>query len=155
KQYQVVTFDQRGFGNSTDVEDLGRGAMADDLAVVLDELKLDRVALVAQSMGGGACVAMACGRPDRVTPLVLSDTLVGLELPEPIKPEMAKVQAATAQLSQAERVLGRRTRDAHPDRAFLYGQIASFNSVNLKTIKGQFKLHTIEQLVATKVPVLF
>lgn len=80
---------------------------------------------------------------------------MGLALPEHLQPEMAKVQAATAQLSQAERVLGPRLRQNDPDRALLYGQIASFNSVNLKTIKGDFKRHPIAQLAETKIPILF
>ncbi len=155
KEHRVVVFDQRGFGNSNDVEDIGRSGMTDDLAALLDALKIESAVLIAQSMGGGACVGLACRDPKRVRALVLSDTLVGLALPQHLQPEMAKVQAATAQLSQAERVLGPRLRQNDPDRALLYGQIASFNSVNLKTIKGDFKRHPVAQLAETKIPILF
>ena len=49
----VITVDARGFGNSTDAEQWGRSAFVDDLAHLLDALALERVAIVAQSMGGG------------------------------------------------------------------------------------------------------
>ena len=36
EHYQVIIFDQRGFGNSTDVEQRGRAEMTNDLVRVLD-----------------------------------------------------------------------------------------------------------------------
>lgn len=49
---RVVTFDHRAFGQSTDRNGLGAGAFVDDLEALLDSLGLDRVTLIAQSMGG-------------------------------------------------------------------------------------------------------
>jgi 3-oxoadipate enol-lactonase len=155
EHYQVIIFDQRGFGNSTDVEQRGRAEMTNDLVRVLDTLKLDRVILVAQSMGGGACVGLTCRDPRRVRALVLAGTLVGLKLPPGLDQEMEQVRASTANLSQIERVIGHRTRKRDPDKAVLYSQITSFNSVNLSTLKGEFELHAVTQLAETAVSILF
>ncbi|MGD9713741.1 MAG: alpha/beta fold hydrolase [Thermomicrobiales bacterium] len=152
---QVVTFDQRGFGNSPDEEQLGRDAMADDLLRLLDALKLERATLVAQSMGGGPCIDLTCRDPQRVSALVLADTLIGLRLDPDLEAKMAPIRAATANLSQVERVIGRRTNERRPDQTFLYLQIASFNRVTAKTIRGKFPLHTVEELAETRVPVQF
>lgn len=66
-----------------------------------------------------------------------------------------RVRSATANLSQIEWVIGRRTNERRPDQAFLYLQIASFNRVTVKNIRGKFSLHTIAELAETRVPVPF
>ena len=103
-------------------------------------------------MGRGACIGFTCRNARRVSALVLADTLVGLTLPPELEREMEKVRAATANLTQIERVIGRRTRERDPDRAILYSKIASFNRVNLRTITGEFETFTVKQLAETKVP---
>jgi pimeloyl-ACP methyl ester carboxylesterase len=52
-------------------------------------------------------------------------------------------------------VIGHRTKKRDPDKAVLYSQITSFNSVNLSTLKGEFELHSVTQLAETAVPILF
>lgn len=153
--YRVITIDQRSFGNSTDTEGLGRSAFVSDLGFLLDHLGIQRAALIGQSMGGGTSVGFACLHPERVWALVLADTLVGIVLPDEIAPFMAEVEKATQNLSQAERVLGPRTRQREPERTLLYLQIASFNSVNVRTVKGQFRRWTPEDIRATGIPTLF
>lgn len=155
KRYRTIVVDQRAFGNSTDVEGLGRSAFIDDLVLLLDTLKLDRVSLVGQSMGGGTSAAFTCRFPERVRALVLADTIAGVILPEPHASEMAKVNAATANLSQAERVLGPLIRREDPERTLLYLQIASFNSVTIKTVKGSTPKWTPAQLAETGAPILY
>src|SRR5690606_25363449 len=83
-KYQVITFDHRGFGNSTDPEERGRAAFVDDLEALLADLKLDRVILIGQSMGGGTVAPFTCRRPERVRALVHCDSLAAADLPEPI-----------------------------------------------------------------------
>ena len=155
KTWRVIVIDQRGFGNSTDAEDLGRSAFVDDLEAVLGHLGLERVTLVAQSMGGGTATGFTCRHPGRVAALILCDTLVGIEPPQALREAMAANEARTRDLSQAERVLGPTTLACDPERTLLYLQIASFNSVNIKTVKGQATRHSPQTLAATGVPVLF
>lgn len=155
KSYRPITFDHRAFGNSDDDEGLGRSAFVDDIARLLDALEIDRAVLVGQSMGGGSTAAFTCRWPDRVRALVHCDSLAAVRLDEPYASELAAVNAATANLSQAERVLGRTTRANDPERTLLYLQIASFNSVTLKTVKGAPTPWSPRDLAKTGVPVLF
>jgi pimeloyl-ACP methyl ester carboxylesterase len=153
--YRPITFDHRGFGNSDDVEGLGRSAFVDDIARLLDALQIERAVMVGQSMGGGSTAAFTCRFPGRVRALVHCDSLAGVQLDEPFASELAALNGATADLSQAKRVLGRTTLADAPERTLLYLQIASFNSVSLKTVKGVQPPWSPRELAAAAVPVLF
>lgn len=155
KSYRVISIDQRAFGNSTDAEGLGRSAFVDDLALLLDELKIERAALIGQSMGGGTCAAFTCRHPGRVVALAVCDSLAAIRLPEPHASELTALNAATRDFSQAQRVLGKTTLATDPERTLLYLQIASFNSVTLKTVKGTPLPWSPAELAATAVPVLY
>ena len=77
--YRVVATDQIGFGKSTKPEFRYTFAMlADNNVRLLDHLKVDRVAIVANSMGGMLGVHFARRNPQRVSALVLENPL-GLE----------------------------------------------------------------------------
>ncbi len=155
RRYRTIVIDQRAFGNSQDVEGLGRSAFVDDLARLVDALDLARVFLVGQSMGGGTCAAFACRYPERVRALVHADSLAAVDLPAPYGLQLEAVNAANWNLSQVERVLGPRIREQDPAQTFLYLQIASFNSVALKTVKGAPVKWSPAELAATGIPVLF
>src|SRR5690242_10024091 len=65
--YRVVTWDSRGFGNSTCASGtLGADTAAGDVARILDEIGVERVDLVGQSMGGWWVSAFTIAHPDRV-----------------------------------------------------------------------------------------
>jgi len=82
-RYTCVTFDHRGFGLSTESPGKpGPEAYPDDLAALVDHLKLPDVRLVAQSMGGWTCLAYALRHPARVTALVMAATTGILGDPE-------------------------------------------------------------------------
>ncbi|UWF77564.1 alpha/beta fold hydrolase [Microbacterium neungamense] len=73
---RVLVADRPGFGLSDprDVRVRGfRRASAEWVATLLDALELDRVDLVAGSMGGFVATAFATAHPDRVRRLVLGD----------------------------------------------------------------------------------
>lgn len=64
--YQVVVIDSRGHGRSTrDERPYSYELMASDVLAVMDELRLERAALVGWS--DGACIALICGNqsPER------------------------------------------------------------------------------------------
>ena len=154
-QYTVITIDHRAFGNSADVEGIGQDGYLDDLERLLDALKLENVTLVGQSMGGATCAAFCIRRPRRVRALVHADSLAGVVLPEPHAARLAENNASTRELSQLERVLGPQICREDPARAFLYLQIASFNAVALKTVRGRAPPWSPAALAATRIPVLF
>jgi 3-oxoadipate enol-lactonase len=155
RSHRVVVFDARGFGNSEDRDDLGRDGFVDDLRLLLDELKIDRAVLIGQSMGGGTCLSFTCAWPERVRGLVLADTLMGFALPDDIRDFMADLTRRAAQWSQLERVLGATFKQENPAFSLLYTQLASFNQVNVRTLKGVQKENAPEMLAATRVPTLF
>src|SRR5438105_5276600 len=73
--HQVITFDWRGFGESS----LGAGtstmeALADDLAGLMNELEVGRATICGLSMGGYAAFAFFRKYATRVTALILADT---------------------------------------------------------------------------------
>ena len=72
KDRRVVRFDQRGSGLSDrSVEDLSFGAWVSDLESVVDDVGLDRFALLGISQGGAVAVEYAVRHPERVSHLIL------------------------------------------------------------------------------------
>lgn len=155
RHFRVVTFDHRGFGNSSDPEGVGRSAYVDDLLALLDHLAIDRAHLVGQSMGGGTCISFTCRHPRRVATLVVADSLHALVESPAVAAIMDAARAATADLGQIDRVLGRRVREEDPTAAILYRQINSFNAVTRHNLAGRFQRHAPGDLAATGVPVHF
>ena len=68
-RHTVVTYDQRGYGRSPRIE--GPYSSVDDLGGLLDDLALDRAALVGLSRGGRIALDFALEHPDRLSALVL------------------------------------------------------------------------------------
>jgi pimeloyl-ACP methyl ester carboxylesterase len=95
--YEVIVPDLRGFGAGValagEVSDMD--LMADDIALLLDERKLERVVLCGLSMGGYVALAFARRHMDRLGGLVLCDTRAGADSDD----------ARAARLAMAERVL--------------------------------------------------
>lgn len=79
EQWTCVVFAARGFYPSRVSEPLqGDSSIVDafvgDLAALVEELRLDEVRLVAQSLGGWTCLEYTLAHPERVRALVLADT---------------------------------------------------------------------------------
>jgi 3-oxoadipate enol-lactonase len=153
--HRVIVYDQRGFGNSKDPEKRGRSSMVDDLAALLDHLKIERTVLVAQSLGGGTSAGFTVREPGRVAGLALCDTLVAMRLPPDVAAIMQDVQKCTTGLPQTIRVLGPKTRERHPDMALLYTQLASFNAYSVGNMPGEFAGVEVAALASTNVPILY
>jgi pimeloyl-ACP methyl ester carboxylesterase len=80
--WRLVAPDLRGHGESDwpTAPDYGIAAFAADLVAVLDALRLDRVAVVAHSMGARIAVWLAAHHPARVRGVALLDTsLAGVD----------------------------------------------------------------------------
>lgn len=79
--HTCVTFAHRGFSPSwTEGGHPDPTKYAQDLAAVIDHLKLDQVHLVGQSMGGWTVVEYGLRQPQRVRSLVLSATVGSIDL---------------------------------------------------------------------------
>lgn len=164
-EYRVVTWDQRGFGRSTNhAERSGPRAAGKDLAALLDHLDVEKAHLVGQSMGGWAILGFALEHPDRVRSLVLANTVGGIQLPDPSEEtRKAREQVATVLLDPNVPLGGEHPclapdfSERDPARAFLYAQISSLApptpmSALLELMQTTYSK---EELQGLTVPVLF
>jgi 3-oxoadipate enol-lactonase len=130
--HTCVVFAHRGFPPSSPVS--GKSApdsYGDDLAALLDELKLDQVSLVAQSMGGWTCLDYALREPKRVRALVMASTsgavdfrpLGNAEVDEWTR--LSPTKLANLQSRGIHAAGGERMAREQPALAQLYGQISS------------------------------
>ena len=126
-----VVFAHRGFPPSSPVP--GKSApdsYADDLAALIDELKLKNVALVAQSMGGWTCLEYALRQPHNVRALVMASTSGKLDFAQLKNPEVdewskrSPSMLADLQKRGIHSAGGERLYREQPALAQLYAQIS-------------------------------
>ncbi|HEX6076137.1 MAG TPA: alpha/beta hydrolase [Micromonosporaceae bacterium] len=87
REAEVITVDQRGFGESTGPDAFAdappdMNVVAEDLASVLDRLEPRRVVLGGLSMGGYVAMAFLRRHADRVRGLILANTKASADTPE-------------------------------------------------------------------------
>lgn len=156
ERYRVVTWDQRGFGMSSNRAGAsGPPAATGDLTALLDHLVVDRAHLVGQSMGGWAVIGFALRSPERVRSIVLADTIAGIGN-EAIGAAMRTPSGRTVEpgVVGAHRAVGPAF-----DRtlAFLYQQLGGFRTEldEADMIGKLFSTHHAADAVATlAMPVL-
>jgi 3-oxoadipate enol-lactonase len=127
-RYEVITWDQRGFGNSTaHSDDIGPPAARRDLHALLNHLEIDRVSLVGQSMGGWTALGYAATQPARIHSLVLSTTIAGAA-----RVHVDRLVSTEPDRDRTNRrehpVLSADFCQRHPDFGVLYNQISSFGA---------------------------
>ena len=137
-RYTCVTFSHRGFGRSRE-EPGGPGAAAfvDDLAALIDHLALADVRLVAQSMGGWACLGYALREPQRVRALVMASTFGSLTDPEL---DALLLRRGISHLADGvlDPAVGPRMAREQPALRYLYQQIGALNDdLDRPAILGQ------------------
>lgn len=100
RRRQVVTVDLQGHGRTADVErPLDLRTMADDIAALIEHLRLERPDLLGYSLGGGVALQTALRHPDRVGRLVLVSTHVRqAALPAELRAQQRQLSAAAAEL---------------------------------------------------------
>ncbi|HEX4933058.1 MAG TPA: alpha/beta fold hydrolase, partial [Gemmatimonadaceae bacterium] len=79
---RCIALDLRGFGESTVAPPYSVDRYADDVAVLLDALKVERAVICGLSMGGYVALAFWRRHRARVRALVLMDTRAGADTPE-------------------------------------------------------------------------
>lgn len=164
--HTCVVFAHRGFPPSSAVP--GKSAAdsyADDLAALIDELKLKEVALVAQSMGGWTCLEYALREPGKVRSLVMASTSGALDFNQLKNSEIQKwVQQSPGKLAdlQARGIHpagGERMAREQPALAQLYGQISELASASFRDeVRGrirQLRTQSPKLLEQLPMPVLF
>ncbi|MDC0035763.1 alpha/beta hydrolase [Chloroflexi bacterium] len=128
KFYKCIIFDHRTFGRTPDEpEPKGRTAFADDLKGLLDYLEIDKVAIVAHSMGGRTAAVFSLRNPERVTALVFSGTNGGSDNEES-RAVRRKHKAAPPFLPEgAIKALSSDFSEKFPEKSLLYRQIMRMN----------------------------
>jgi 3-oxoadipate enol-lactonase len=151
RQYRCITIDHRGFGQSPDVPNgPGSQAFVEDLKQLLDHLEIERVSLVAQSMGGRTCLGFTLAYPDRVQALVMADTTGGFGDAR-MAQLRAEGEAALSGPSQPPRTYARHFPEEQPAQAFLYEQIRALNTSRREApVPGP----SAEQVQALRTPTL-
>jgi len=150
-KYRCVIFDHRGFGQSPDVpHGPGSQAFVEDLKHLLDHLQIERVSLVAQSMGGRTCLGFTLAYPERVQALVMADTTGGFSDAR-MAQLRAEGEAALAEPNPPPRTYARHFPQEQPAQAFLYEQIRALNPPRHEvSVPGP----TAEQVGALRTPTL-
>ncbi|NQW22072.1 MAG: alpha/beta hydrolase [SAR202 cluster bacterium] len=123
-EYRCITFDHRGWGAS--IAEHGsplRENFIDDLTGLLDYLKIDQAFVVAQSMGGFACLGFALAHPERTLGLVLGDTTGGVAT----EGTLAALHNTTPAPDGPNRSLSASFIKENPALTFLYQQIGGLN----------------------------
>jgi len=132
QEYQVITWDQRGFGRSTNENKKSSPMTAvRDLMALLDHLHIEKAHLIGQSMGGWAVMGFALEMPQRVITVTLADTIGGIYTREIGELFDAFIQHAMQSLPPDKLpitqhpAVGAELTESDPAKAFLYKQIGS------------------------------
>ena len=157
QKYRCLTIDHRGFGRSTDPQAEGAARFADDLEALLDELGIDRTALVAQSMGGRTASQFMLRHPQRVSALAMCDTL-GILAWEELSKRREQLRAERLATAGASGVLSRGYMapgfiESRPEMTFLYQQVQGLNPPRGET--GPQAMTHQDDLAKISVPMLF
>ena len=132
--FRVITWDCRGFGNSTFTSGVhGSAAAVADMAAVLDATGTPGAHLVGQSMGGWWATAFTVAHPARTHSLTLSNTVGGLwttALLEYFREWTTKWAAnfGAEQRIGAHWAISPTFVERDPARAFLYQELNTFHT---------------------------
>lgn len=165
-RHACVTLDLRCFGRSAaPLSGFTYGYFVDDVLALLDHLRLPRVMLVGQSLGGMVGLRLALQHPQRVAGFAACDSLLGVDLPALTEP-FRRRPASAAGVQIEQRALGPWFRGRHPARAALYAQINAFNpsahsvpapdwQAALRALTDAAQLLPLAALDTLQVPTLF
>jgi 3-oxoadipate enol-lactonase len=156
RTHRVITWDQRGFGNSTAATgDVSIEAAAQDLLAVLAEFDLTDACVVGQSMGAFAALRAALIEPDRFGKLVVSTSLVATPRENT---DRLKAVAATRGGRDQHPVISDAFAEAEPDLVVLYNLISSFGAKPTSAAMLEHMAsaeYSDEELLHLDVPVVF
>jgi pimeloyl-ACP methyl ester carboxylesterase len=170
ERYTCATFAHRGFAPSSEISGGPDPAdYAGDLAALIDHLALDRVFLVAQSMGGWASLEYVLTHPARVRALVLASTSGAiarratlLRDPPALDAWIARAAAARAQMQRdgVQPAAGARMAREQPALHFLYRSIdamagAKLDKEGLRARMIALQTRPPNDLARLQVPTLF
>ena len=76
KTRKVIAVELQGHGRTADIDrDISSANLADDVAALLDHLKVPRADVIGYSMGGGVAMQCAIRHPDKVRKVVVISSM--------------------------------------------------------------------------------
>ncbi len=157
--YTCIVFDHRSFGFSHDSsESQGRRAFADDIKGLLDHLKVEQAAIVAQSMGGRTGVGFTIRNPGRVKALVLCGSNGGSVNEESYRVRQERQENHRPLPAGAVRALSPGFTAREPEKTLLYKMIMHLNprhSADFLAAPPGYRGSTSGRLAETGVPILY
>ncbi|HET7465838.1 MAG TPA: alpha/beta hydrolase [Candidatus Dormibacteraeota bacterium] len=98
-RHLVILPDLQGHGRTADIDrPIDIRLMADDIAALIDELKLDKPDVVGYSLGGGVAMQLAFRHPDKLRRLVaVSANITRKAIPPEMLAQQLQVNAAAAE----------------------------------------------------------
>jgi len=130
EHYRVITWDQRGFGRSSNSAGKhGPHSAVGDLLAIMDHVGAERADVVGQSMGGWAALGLALAARDRVRSLVLACTTGGIPVLSGPRaaPSTPTPPAGVPPLGEHP-AIGSRLPSFDMARAYLYQALGTFGS---------------------------
>jgi pimeloyl-ACP methyl ester carboxylesterase len=103
KQFQLITFDNRGCGESDKItEPYSIRTMADDTAGLMNHLGIEKAHVLGISMGGMIAQELAINYPEKVNKLILGCTCAKRSDPAGISKELPKILGYDGNYSYAD-----------------------------------------------------
>lgn len=156
RKYKAITVDLRGFGKS----DEGAGGpdaleFPADVIGLMDHLKIEKAAVVGQSLGATACLRLAVQYPNRMLAVLLCASAGNMSHAE-LTDLTAADRKKADELEVLDRLMSKDFQQRQPERTWLFQQLGTFNMaghglVHNATKKGP----TPQEVAASKVPVQF
>ena len=158
REFQIITWDQRGFGRSTNrTRQHGIDAAVADQCAVLDHLDIDHAYVIGHSMGGWVAVGTALADPSRVLALVLACTTAGLPPTHP-RPHHRRRPAIGPSSLGVHPAIAKTFSSANPELAYLFQALGSFgnrpSNEEFRNIMSSYQFAE-DALTALTMPVTF
>ncbi len=159
RERRVIVPDLRGHGRSdAPRQDYDIATFVDDLAWQLDDLRIDRAAVVGHSMGGAIGLELAARYPTRVSGVLMIDSVLlpSTELGAGLTSLLSVIESAglDAALAQASALLFEDDDDASTRSSILEKMKATPLHVAISSLRGHlFNQDTLGALLSCRAPI--
>lgn len=155
-EYQVVTLDLRGFGRSqsdTDVYDAAD--FPGDVQAVFLAADLTDAIILGQSIGAASALRTAVAMPDRVSGVILSNSVGGLN-DDALTAKVRADRVEAEKLPVLDRLMSRSYVDTQEALVLLFRQMGTFNTATMQGIRTLTNDGpTVDEVIASGVRVAF
>lgn len=135
-RYTVIALDLPGFGNSdSDRDEYDAKEYPTAILAVLDHARIERAALVGQSLGCPPSLSVAVSHPERVAGVILGHSLGGIDH-EQIMTMVRADRAEAEKLPVIDRLMSKDSQAAEAEKLFLFRQLGTFNVAQVPLLRN-------------------